>query len=124
MKIDHNKDKEYLLGLVEALKISKRNLRKDELGYWNLFGRRAKIDTDSEHWYVRIECKSKRRWWNVKDTLSFMGLWQNGDDEGALRLGRYPSEEEAQKIRKICGFSVVSEKVRLNRNFLCDIFEV
>lgn len=105
MKPDHKKDREYLLGLVDSLGISKKNLRKDELGYWNLYGRRGKIDTDGEFWYVRISCKSRTIWQNVKHAISFMVKWQDGDDEGALRLDRYPTEEEANKIRKILGFS-------------------
>lgn len=35
-----------------------------------------------------------------------MDLWQDGDDGGALRLLRHPSEEEAQKIRQNIGFTV------------------
>jgi hypothetical protein len=112
MKVDHKKDKEYLLGLIESLSISKRNLKRDELGYWNLVGKRAFIDTDGEFWYVRYvrdREEPKRRWQKVKTSLQFMGLWQDGDDEGAFRLHRYPSPEEAQKIRKIVGFTTTKK---------------
>lgn len=105
MKIDHKKDKGLLLTLCDYLFISKRNLKKDELGYWRLIGRKGYIDTDGEYWYARIECKSSTTWKNVKNTAQFMQIWQDGDDEGALRLLRYPSKEEAQIIRKIWGFT-------------------
>ena len=98
-------DRELLLNLCNHLSISKNNLRRDELNYYNLVGKRGWIDTDSVFWYVRVGCKSSRVWKNVKSALRFMVLWQDGDDEGALRLDRYPTEEEAQKIRKICGFT-------------------
>lgn len=105
MKIDHKKDRELLLTLCGYLFISKRNLKRDELGYYRLVGRRGFIDTDGKYWYARIECKSKVVWNNVKNTAQFMEIWQDGDDSGALRLPTHPSKEEAQIIRKIWGFT-------------------
>ncbi len=92
-------------GLVDALEVSKNNLKRDELNYWNIFGRRGKIYTDSEYWYLYKVCETPRRWNSVKSSLNFMGIWQDGDDEGVLRLQRYPTEEESEKIRKIIGFN-------------------
>lgn len=105
-EINHKDDRKLLLELCDHLFISKNNLRRDELNYWNLVGRKGWIDSDSEYWYVRMECKSSLLWKRIKSSLKFMDLWQDGDDEGALRLHRYPSEEEAQKIRKLAGFTV------------------
>lgn len=105
MKTDHKKDKDYLEGLVKALGISPRTLHKDVYGYWHITGRKGYIDTDSQYWYVRIALHTKTKWQNVKKHLKFMALWQDGDDEGALRLERYPTPEEAIKIRKIIGIN-------------------
>lgn len=105
-EINHKDDRKLLLELCDYLFISKNNLKRDELDYWNLVGRKGWIDSDSEYWYVRMSCRSKTVWNHVKESLKFMVLWQDGDEEGALRLHRYPTEEEAQKIRKILGFTV------------------
>ncbi len=104
IRLDHKADRKLLLELCNHLEISKNNLKRDGLDYWNLFGRRGKIDTDSVFWYLRVSCNSKRTWRRVKESLPTMVLWQDGDDEGALRLQRYPTKEEAQKIRNIVGF--------------------
>lgn len=105
-EINHKDDRKLLLELCDHLFISKNNLKRDELNYWNLVGRKGWIDSDSEYWYVRMSCRSRTVWNHVKSSLKFMVLWQDGDAGGALRLHRYPSEEEAQKIRKLLGFTV------------------
>lgn len=104
IKLDHKADRRLLLELCKHLQISKNNLKRDELGYWYLIGKRGHIDTDSVSWYVRVSCKSTTAWRRVKEALPDMVLWQDGDAEGALKILRHPTEEEAQKIRKYIGF--------------------
>lgn len=104
-EINHKDDRKLLLELCKHLNISKNNLKRDELDYWILRGRKGYIDSDSVYWYVRVGCDSSLLWRRVKESLKNMDLWQDGDDEGALRLLRYPTKEEAQKIRKLCGFT-------------------
>jgi hypothetical protein len=121
--LNHKADRKLLVELCSHLNISERRIKRDELDYWNIIGRRGKIDTDSVFWYVRVECQSSLRWRRVKEALQFMDLWQDGDDEGALRLQRYPTEEEAQKIRKNVGLTgkrVLTEECKeMLRKRLC-----
>ena len=123
IKLDHKADRKLLVELCEYLEISKNNLKRDELGYWNIIGKRGHIDTDSVYWYVRVSCRSKTVWRRVKESLPAMVLWQDGDDEGALRLQRYPSEEEAQKIRKIVGFTVSRKLTEEQKKILIERFK-
>ena len=46
---------------------------------------------------------SARRWNNIKHELAFATLTQDGDDEGIHRLGRLPTETEAEAIRDCLG---------------------
>lgn len=115
IKLDHKADRKLLVELCQHLEISKNNIKRDELGYWNIVGKKSWIDTDSVSWYVRVSCKSITAWRRVKEALPDMVLWQDGDAEGALKLLRHPTEEEAQKIRKYIGFRRVvkiSEEMR------------
>lgn len=105
ISLNHKADRKLLVELCDSLNVSHKRIKRDELDYWNIVGRRGKIDTDSVSWYVRVECDTPLRWRRVKEALQFMEIWQDGDDEGALRLQRYPSEEEAQKIRKFVGLT-------------------
>jgi len=98
-------DRAYLITLCDKLDISNRRICKDSYGNAYLQGRKGFIDTDSEFWYVRISCRTPTLWKNVKKRLNFMVLWQDGDEEGALRLDRYPTEKESEIIRENVGFS-------------------
>jgi len=121
IELNHRQDKKYLDDLTGALEISKNNYCRDEYDYWTLKGKRGFIDTDSEYWYVRLECETPLLWRRVKNSLQFMEIWQDGEDEGALRLQRYPTAVESQKIRKYLGFrkstklSEESKKILLER---------
>ena len=46
---------------------------------------------------------SKLAWTWAKRRLAFCEVSQDGDAEGALRLGRLPTAEEADEIRDILG---------------------
>jgi hypothetical protein len=116
MKPDHKKDKQVLTNLSKALNISKGHICKDELGYWNIIGKEAWIDTDGDFWYIHLS--SSVRQWNIwKRALSFMELKIDGDEEGVLCLQRMPSESESRVIRKLLHL----RQSRIPSNFEKDI---
>ena len=45
-RTNHKADRELLVGLVDALSVSRSRLKRDECGDWNIFGRRGHISTD------------------------------------------------------------------------------
>lgn len=102
MKSHKAEDKRYLKKLTQALDISDRRIKLDECGDFNIFGNRGKISTDGEYWYLYVQ-RTLRTWKNVKNTLSFMEVHQDGDEEGVLRLARVPFRDEASLVRKTIG---------------------
>lgn len=107
---DRLEDKRYLKNLTEALNISEDRIHLDECGDWNIFGRRGKISTETEYWYLYTRCNSPRKWNNIKKKLSFMEAHQDGDDEGVLRCRRPPTPKEAVLVREVLG---VRQRVKL-----------
>lgn len=112
---DRLEDKRYLKKLTEALNISEDRIHLDECGDWNIFGRRGKISTETEYWYLYTECFSARKWNNTKRKLSFMEVHQDGDTEGVLKCSRMPTEKEANEVRKVIG---VRSRVKLTEEDL------
>lgn len=102
-EINHKDDRKLLLELLEHLDVSDNNLKRDELDYWNIVGRKGHIFTDSKLWYVFVSCESKRKWTAVKAKLKFLEISQDGDAEGILKQERMPSQEEAEVIREVLG---------------------
>lgn len=100
---DRLEDKRYLRELSETLEISYQRIKLDECGDWNIYGRKGKIFTDTEAWYVYFCCSSKRSWSNLKARLKFMEVSQDGDEEGVLNLLRMPFKNEVEKLRKEVG---------------------
>lgn len=98
---DRSEDKKLLQRLSGHLKTSYNRIRLDECGDWNIFGKKGKIFTDAQLWYVYTGGDSKRQWNNIKAKLKFMIVSQDGDDEGILKLERMPTEKEAEVIRKV-----------------------
>ena len=75
---------------------------RDECGDWAIVGSRGKLYTDSQfgpYWYLY----TARSWPRVKRALTFMEVHQDGDTEGALKLDRLPTFEEARLIKKWTG---------------------
>lgn len=103
MKNHRNEDKKYLKKLTKALDISERRIKLDECGDFNIFGRRGKISTDGEYWYLYTSRETSMKWTYTKKALSFMELHQDGDEEGVFRLSRMPYSEEARTVRKVIG---------------------
>lgn len=108
-------DKKYLKLLTKALDVSEGRIKLDECGDWNIFGKRGKIFTDTEYWYLYTSTETDRQWTYTKKHLSFMELHQDGDSEGVLRLSRMPFREEARTVRKVIGLrprTVLTEEGR------------
>lgn len=115
------KDKLYLQELIEALDISINSLKLDTCRDYNLVGRRGIISTEGDSWYLYTSWNTKAKWTVTKKRLNFMEVSQDGDEEGILKLSRMPTSEEAQLVRKICGFSkrpVLTEEERARRKSL------
>lgn len=102
-EVDHKKDRKLLLKLCRALSISRNNIKKDELGYWNIVGKRGKIDTDGEWWYLHIQTGKPRIWHNVKKSLPGMVVAIDGDLEGVLKQESMPDVISSQQIRSTIG---------------------
>ena len=92
---------EMLLGALDA---SLTALRLDGCGDWVIFGKLGHIYIDGQGFLLYATTgESARRWFNVKQRLSFCRLTQDGDDEGCLHLDRLPTKIEASAIRKALG---------------------
>ena len=101
-------DRDLLLGLTAALRVSKANLRRDHCCDWNIFGRRGHISSDGVGQYVYLRLGTKRKWESAKRTLSFLTVTQDGDDEGVLKMGDLPTADQAEIIRKLLGLRKVA----------------
>lgn len=108
MKVNHKQDKAVLTNLSTALNISKIHIRKDELNYWNIIGKETFIDTDGEYWYIHIFSTSERKWKSCKESLEFMELINDGDDEGVLRMKNMPDFIQSKIIRKLLKLRLAS----------------
>jgi hypothetical protein len=90
--------------LLRALGASPRALRLDGCGDWAIIGKLGHIFLDGQEFLLCVTTdESVRRWFNVKQQLSFCRLTQDGDDEGCLHLDRLPTNIEASAIRKALG---------------------
>lgn len=99
-------DKRLLNTLSKYLKISPSRMRLDVYGDWNVVGKKGKIFTDGQLWYLYVSPENSRVWNNIKKKLAFMDLSQDGEDEGILKLERMPSESEAKVVRKVLGMRI------------------
>jgi hypothetical protein len=107
--VDHQKDRELLTELCEKLSISRNNLKKDELGYWRILGKKGYlenrnfIDTDGKYWYLHIFAKNSRIFKNIEKSLPEGGKQLLLDDEGVWGWESYPDEVLSNKIRGLMG---------------------
>ncbi|UPT88629.1 hypothetical protein HAP41_0000005985 [Bradyrhizobium barranii subsp. apii] len=101
-RTSHKADRELLLGLVDALNVSKNRLGRDPCGDSNIVGRRGHVSTDGVAAYVYLACKTKRRWETAKSALGVPAT-QDGDTEGVLRMDNPPSESQAEILRRLLG---------------------
>jgi hypothetical protein len=98
-------DRDVLRGLLFALDVSKRTLRRDEYDAWCIRGRRGHVYTWGPSGGRLLFCDghSPRKWSAIKRRLSFCKLTQDGDTEGCLRLLDLPTPEQAAEIRNALG---------------------
>jgi hypothetical protein len=100
---DRKPDRDLLLGLLDALSVSRNNMRRDPCGDWTIVGRRGHILTDAASIYAYVSAGTARRWTSAKRALSFMVVSQDGDDEGILKMDGMPSPDQAAALRKVLG---------------------
>jgi hypothetical protein len=97
-------DRSQLEELLDALNASPTALRLDGCGDWAIVGKFGQIVSDGQGFLLCITTgESARRWFNVKQRLSFCRVTQDGDDEGCLCLGHLPAMIEAGAIREALG---------------------
>jgi hypothetical protein len=96
-------DRAKQLKLLVALGAWDRALRRDDCGAWVIEGWCGHIaswsDTESG-WVIYVAARSARAWSAVKKRMSFCRVTQDGDEEGCLRLDRFPTTEEAEILRE------------------------
>lgn len=85
--------------LKRALKTSTR-WKRDECEDYNLLGERGKVYFDDNNWYVYFKNHKKGF---LKEELSFMEVWQEGDAEIIFRAQKMPDSQQATKIRNFLG---------------------
>jgi hypothetical protein len=102
---DADVDRVQQKGLLAALNVWGRALRRDECGAWCILGKRGSIHTwgDGKTWVLFVTARSHRHWSAMKVRLAFCGVTQDGDDEGCLRLHQLPTPEQAAVIRHVLG---------------------
>jgi hypothetical protein len=97
-------DQMRLDALVASIDASSRALRRDQCGDYMITGKLGHIFADGQGFLLYVSTQgSPRRWTMVKCRLAFCHLNQDGDDEGCLRLDRFPTSEEAELIREALG---------------------
>ena len=93
-----------LLDLVEKMKISARQLQRDECGDWRVEGRYGFVYADLAGLRFVIEGWATKGWNKAKSAMAaFATIAQDGEDEGILLLARAPTEGECDAIRKWVG---------------------
>jgi hypothetical protein len=96
-------DRLFILELARVLRISKRRIKKDKCGDWNVVARRGLIATDGVSFYAYLRLGSPRRWKAAKRALGFLSVTQDGDYEGIFLIRGMPTTEQAASIRKVLG---------------------
>ena len=101
-------DREKLETLAEALHASPTTIERD---WWRGEGCKGDLAIRGKFGHIYVdgagyllcavsEKLSTRRWNEIKRSLAFCHLTQDGDDEGCLHLGRLPTQAEAGAIRE------------------------
>jgi hypothetical protein len=94
-------DQTRLEALVAAIDASPRALWRDQCGDYMITGKLGHIFADGQGFLLYVSTReSPRRWTMVKRRLAFCHLYQDGDDEGCLRLDGLPRPKEAELIRE------------------------
>ena len=96
--------REELMPMMDMLDAASSALRRDECGDYRINGSRGHIFPwgDGQTWWVMFSTRSKQHWTWTKKRLPFVQITQDGDEEGAGRMGS-TNPEQAALIREICG---------------------
>ncbi len=96
--------KEELLPLLDMLDASPSTLKRDECGDYRINGSRGHVYPwgDGKTWWVYIVCRSPMHWTYTKRRLPFVTITQDGDEEGAGRMGSIDAEQAAV-VRDVLG---------------------
>jgi hypothetical protein len=104
--LEYVHDKEQLEILADALKISRRHVRKDPFGQWLIDRGRGRVQPwgDLSSYLIYVVAHSARKWGAIKRKAKALGweITQDGDDEGCIRVG-VPNEAEATYLRALLG---------------------
>jgi hypothetical protein len=112
--------REELLPGLAMLDASSSALRRDECGDYCIQGSRGHVYPwgDGKTWWVMVRCRSARHWTYTKARLRpFVEITQDGDEEGAGRMGSIDTEQAAV-IREICGIRKSYSPEELERRSL------
>ena len=135
-----------LLDLAKSLTSRGAALRRDECGEWRIDGRGGHVyavpgtldDPDRPGFMIHVlneklergtvDRWTRRGWTYAKRVLSFARLIQDGDLEGVFFLDRFPSPDEAERIRHYCGIPKKrelseEERARLRRQIAENRFQ-
>jgi len=101
-------DRELLMTLTGCLSVSQGRIRRDPCGDWVIEGLRGHILTEGANAFAYLPAGTARRWNRAKQTLHFMTVTQDGDEEGILKLLEMPTAEQAGTLRKLLGLRKAS----------------
>ena len=117
-------ERDHLAAMLAALDASSialhRPVCRGWIGDWQITGKTGHILSDGggyllyantpekdephpEHPDRKLCYGSARKWTNIKSSLAFARLTQDGDDEGCFYLDRLPTQAEAEAIRSALG---------------------
>jgi hypothetical protein len=96
-------DRTCLVDFATALNVSRRRLKRDTCDDWIISARRGHFSTDGLSFYIYLKLKTPRRWEFAKQTLQFLTVSQDGDNEGIFIIRDIPTTEQAAVIRKVLG---------------------
>src|SRR5262249_41773734 len=92
-------DREQLIKLTTALKVSLTQLTRDECGDWQIKGLRGHIHVHGDGYLLVARARTARMWASIKERPRFCRVTQDGDDQGCMHLNRLPNKEEAATVR-------------------------
>lgn len=116
-KYPPDKQREPILGLVQALNCRDSALRRDECGDWRITGKHGfiyavpgSLDRKEPGFHLIVMGWSANGWNRAKKALEpFAELANDGGDEGSLFIFRLPTQVEAGLIRHWLGLAKKAE---------------
>ena len=100
-------DKEQMEVLADALKISRKHVRKDTFGQWTIDRGQGRVQPwgDLSSYVIYVVACSARKWGAIKRKAKAFGweITQDGDDEGCFRFGVPTNADKATYLRTMLG---------------------